>query len=148
MTYQILRRVTGKNGRWGGEAKSQRRGRGREQLQSALKKTFLTTIFYLSTHQQVPFLPHHELIQVKQPLAPILWTTTPKCQHDQHHNHCHDHKSCSPSPMRQSSFHLQSLLVFLLEHEVRLFWELPFVAFLHIGLALENFFFYLKFKSD
>ena len=62
VTYQILRRVTGKDG-WGAEAEPRRRGRGRKQLQSALK-TFPTTIFYLSTYQQVPFPPHHELIQV------------------------------------------------------------------------------------
>ena len=40
VTYQILRGVTGKDGR-GGEAESQRRRRGRKQLQSALKKLFL-----------------------------------------------------------------------------------------------------------
>ena len=63
VTYQILGGVSGKDGRRGAEAKSPRRGRGRKQLQSALK-TFPTTIFYLSTYQQVPFPPHHELIQV------------------------------------------------------------------------------------
>ena len=109
MTYQILRRVTGKDGR-GAEAEPRRRGRGRKQLQSALK-TFPTTIFYLSTYQQVPFPPHHELIQVtSHKFPPQGHRPRAKCQHHQHH-HCHQ--------IRRSSFHLQSLLVFVLEHEVR-----------------------------
>ena len=47
-TYQILRQVGGKDGR-GGEARSQRRGIGRKQLQSALKNISKNNLLSLYT---------------------------------------------------------------------------------------------------
>ena len=48
VTYQILRGVTGKDGR-GGKAESQRRRRGRKQLQSALKNFSYNNLLSLYT---------------------------------------------------------------------------------------------------